>query len=370
MLDLKSKYPWIGAVALGVAVAVLSSVTLRILAPVLPPPPPGYKAANGKVYSFGYLATEAPKRAADAAKQLSHPEFAKAGAGLLAKAARSEDKDALLYEAAIKATGALLPAHDQNGTGCCVGDGSIGAVEVLDCIHAAISGNKYKPLSSAFQYGVCREIGKYPRNSEGATGHDAAIALAKVGTVDGESAGDDSSKPHPHADLAREWGRNGVPKQLKDIAKDHKIQSVSCVRTPEEARAALQNRYPLFICSDVGFEGGRNGFERDKDGFCYEGGQWPHCMYVCAYRADKRAFLVIQSWGPNVPPGPRTLNQPDNSFWIKWETMAKILRQGDSYAVSDHDGFPAQELPWFVQRKPERKSSELFARFNRMLSAN
>ena len=52
-------------------------------------------------------------------------------------------------------------------------------------------------------------------------------------------------------------------------------------------------------------------------------------MTICAYRADKRAFLVLQSWGENAPPGPKTLGQPDCSFWITWDACQRIVRSGD-----------------------------------------
>jgi hypothetical protein len=75
-------------------------------------------------------------------------------------------------------------------------------------------------------------------------------------------------------------------------------------------------------------------------------------MAVVGYRVDKRAFLVVQSWGKGNPSGPTSLDQPSNSFWITWDTMQRIARQGDSYALSAFTGFPARAIDFFVLAAP------------------
>jgi hypothetical protein len=71
-----------------------------------------------------------------------------------------------------------------------------------------------------------------------------------------------------------------------------------------------------------------------------------NCMCIVAYRADKRGFLIVQSWGQNTPDGPCVLGQPDNSFWAEWATVDRMLKEKDSFAVSAFDGFPARTIPW------------------------
>jgi hypothetical protein len=346
----------IGTVFLGVIIGVTTNLTNRVLEPVLPPPAKvgdGDGAPPGE--SFGYLKDIAPARAAAVLPTLKHAYFSDAGRKLM-QAPGAEDKDALLYKAADKVLGKTLPAHDQDGTGCCVGEGTSGAVELLDLVQIAMGGEfEFKPVSAAAVYSLAREAGGYLGTGDGSTGHDAAKAITTRGTVDCETAKDTNGvggTAQSHAQLAKKWGGSGgLPSELKEVAKKHLVKTASLVRTPEEARAALQNGYPIFVCSDVGFTGG-GGFKRDSEGFCHRGGNWSHCMYCCGYRADKKAFCIVQSWGPTTPSGSRTLGQPESSFWISWEDMAAIVRQGDSYAVSGHDGFPAQEINWIV-RAPE-----------------
>lgn len=310
-----------------------------------PEPPPAVPPAV--VGSFGWM----PQRVEAARAAFAPAEFSNAGRKLMQAA---EEKDALLYQAAIRVTGATLPAHDQNGTGCCVGEGWSGSVELLQCCEIALHDEpeEYKPVSAAAVYALAREVGGYLGSGDGSTGSDAAKAVSTLGTVDSETAKDDNTRPHPHADTAKKWGRTGLPKELKAVAKNHVVKSVALVRSADEIKVALQNGYPVAVCSNVGFEG-RGGFRRDEDGRCYRGGSWPHCMYVCGYRADKKWFCIVQSWGANSPSGPRTLGQPESSFWITSADMDTIARQADSYALSQHNGWPAQKLDWIVKGKPQ-----------------
>lgn len=310
--------------------------------PQAPRPPPAAAAPAG---SFGWL--NRPAEAARVRATLKSPDFAAAGGRRLMQA--TPEGDALLYQASIRVTGGTLPPHDQDGTGCCVGEGTAGAVNLLQCVEIALGGEaaEYKPVSSAAVYALSREVAGILGQGDGSYGSAAAKAIETLGTVDCETAQDDPTKPHPHAEMAKKWGRTGLPAALKAVAKKHLVKTASMVRSADEVKAALQNGYPVFICSNVGFEG-RGGFRRDDDGRCYRGGDWPHCMYVCGYRADKQWFCIVQSWG-KAPPGPRTLGQPESSFWISREDMDLIARQGDSFAVSGYDGFPAQRLDWIVR---------------------
>ena len=72
-------------------------------------------------------------------------------------------------------------------------------------------------------------------------------------------------------------------------------------------------------------------------------------MLWTAAREDKKWFLVEQSWGPNVPSGPLgDMDIPNNAFWIDWNVAARMLREQDSFALSNFQGFPAQRLDWYA----------------------
>ena len=271
--------------------------------------------------------------------RLPRPHFAAAASHL---AGTGAGKTVLLSDAAKKVKGAHLPAQQQP-RGTCVSRGWSRAVDYLECVQIAI-GNKaaeYKSVSHAYVYGTCREIGHDLSNQDGAVGAWAAQAVHDYGVITNDDAHD---KDAGYDDLAVEWGARGVPQPFKDLGKKHIVRTVSLVKTPEEARDALGNGYPLSVCSGQGFT-----MHRDSDGHCRPQGSWSHCMMWSAYRDDKRWFLVEQSWGQNTPDGPLgDLDIPDNAFWIDWDVAARMLAEEDSFALSSFDGFPAQTLTWLI----------------------
>lgn len=60
--------------------------------------------------------------------------------------------------------------------------------------------------------------------------------------------------------------------------------------------------------------------------------------------------LIWNSWGPSSNSGP---HYPDDmpppfrgsTFWVDADVLERMLRQGDSFAMSAYDGFPARLLP-------------------------
>ncbi len=270
---------------------------------------------------------------------LPHPTFAPAAPHLLQQAERSED-NALLWEACIKVTGAQLPAHKQS-IGCCTSEGWSSGVDYLQCVMIALRQMplEYRSISHAVFYGLGREVAHMLGGPDGCYGGAMAKASVQYGCVSNEDAHDSDTDDT----LAAEYGRRGVPQNLKELAHKHLVKTVSLVKSAEEAKAALLNGYPIPICSDQGFT-----MQRDADGHCRAQGSWAHCMCLIGYRADKRWFCILQSWGQNVPSGPTSLNQPDCSFWADWDVVDRMLRQEDSFAVSQFDGFPSQKLDWLI----------------------
>jgi intein/homing endonuclease len=60
-------------------------------------------------------------------------------------------------------------------------------------------------------------------------------------------------------------------------------------------------------------------------------------------RLNETLFLVINSWG-RWNSGPKVLDQPEGSFWIRESDAAGMLRQRQAYALSSFDGFPPQKV--------------------------
>lgn len=252
-----------------------------------------------------------------------------------------EGKSAFLWEAAIKLTGQHLPAQQQP-RGTCVSRGFSRAVDYVECVEIALLGEaeEYKAVSHSVVYGMAKEIGHDLSRQDGAVGAWAAKAVSQWGCCHNDEVGD---RDAGYDDLAVEWGYRGVPQKFKDLAKDNLIGAVTLVTTPEQARDALCNGYPISCCSGQGFS-----MTRDSEGYCRAQGSWAHCMMWSAYDDNKRRFCVEQSWGQNTPSGPLYLGQPDNSFWIDWDVAARMLRQQDSFALAKFSGWPARELDWNI----------------------
>jgi hypothetical protein len=143
--------------------------------------------------------------------------------------------------------------------------------------------------------------------------------------------------------LGAGWGGSGLPDKVLQLAKKHKIKTVSLVRTVEEARDALANGYGLSVCSSYGFSN-----KRDSKGFARVSGSWAHAMawIACDDTNGEPAFLVQNSWGKwNDGGHPSWGKIPDGSFLIHSDVAAGMLKQNGAYAFSEFDGFPLQKLP-------------------------
>jgi len=274
-------------------------------------------------------------------QSLPQPLFADAGDHLMDAPA----EDVFLWDAARRVTGGQLPAHDQDGVGCCVGEGFSSAVEYLQCVEIALGGEpeEFAPISSEAVYALSRvEIGGGRIFGDGSVGAWAARAVREFGLLPRRLIGPyDLTRFDPSR--AREWGRRGLPGNLEPEARRHPVRTVSLVRSFIEARAALAHGYPVAVCSDQGFT-----LERDADGFCAPRGRWGHCMCFIGATSEPRAGLCcLQSWGANVPSGPIGLgDHPAWAFWVDAGVADRMLRQGDSWALSAFDGFPARKLQW------------------------
>jgi hypothetical protein len=284
-----------------------------------------------------------PQAVAAVLQALPKPLFAESAGHLLAGPA----EDVFLWDAARRVTGGPLPAHDQDGVGCCVGEGFSSAVEYLQCVEIALGGESgvFEPIASEAIYALSRvEIGGGRVVGDGSVGAWAARAVREFGVLPRQRFSRyDLTQFDPAR--ARDWGRRGLPDNLEPEARRHPVRTVSLVRSFAEARAALAHGYPVAVCSDQGFT-----LTRDAGGFCSPLGRWGHCMcFIGATSRPRPGLCCLQSWGPKTPSGPIGLgDHPAWSFWVDAEIADRMLEQGDSWALSAFDGFPARKLQWMM----------------------
>jgi hypothetical protein len=272
------------------------------------------------------------------------PRFDVAAAHLLAE---PPPEAVFLWDACKKVTGGHLAAHDQDGVGCCVGEGFSSAVEYLQCVEIALGNEpeEYRPISSESVYGLSRvEIGGGRISGDGSTGAWAAKAVQDYGVLPRALIGDVDLR-HFSPQRARQWGDRGLPSDLEREARLHPVRTVSLVRSFAEARAAIAHGYPVAVCSDQGF-----GLKRDGDGFCPPLGRWGHCMcFIGAVGGSRPGLCCLQSWGPTTPGGPIGIgDHPACAFWVDAAIADRMLGEGDSWALSAFQGFPARRLDWVI----------------------
>ena len=257
------------------------------------------------------------------------PHLARSGAG----------QTAPLYKAFRDVNQGQYINYPAQTIGDCVSHGFGHGIDLLEAVQISVGqrNEEFKQTATEAIYGMARvDVGGQRGSfSDGAVGAWAAQAVTTLGTLPRDVVGPYDGR------RAKQWGANGVPRDLEEKAALHKVKTTSLVSTYEELEDALSNGYPVTVCSNQGFT-----LERDADGFCRPHGVWGHCMLIVGVRADQRpGACIFQSWGNDVPSGPLALDQPPNSFWADRDVVERMLAVQDSWSLSAFDGYPGQVLP-------------------------
>ncbi len=266
---------------------------------------------------------------------LRHPTFAQAAPHL---SGAGEGQTVLLYHAYKQVNGGIYIDYPAQTIGDCVSQGFGHGIDLLESVQIALGqkADSFKQTATEAIYGIARvDIGGGSIFGDGAVGAWGAKAVSTIGTVSRDVVGPYDGR------RAKLWGSQGVPADIKAKASQHKVKTVSLVSTYDELEDALANGYPVPVCSNQGFT-----LVRDADGFCQPQGTWGHCMLIVGIRAGSRpGACMFQSWGPDEPAGPLTLDQPSNSFWADREVVTGMLAMQDSWSISSFDGYPSRVLP-------------------------
>jgi hypothetical protein len=256
---------------------------------------------------------------------------------------------ALLYDAVQQVTGRWWP--NEQTIGDCVSHGAAQAVRTLMCVEIAIKGENEKWITDVatepIYAGSRVEIGGGQLGTrDGSIGAWGAQWIKEWGILLRQLYNPYDLTTYSGA-KARQWGRpeNGCPDILEPIAREHPVRTVSLVQSYEDARDLIANGYPITVASMVGFND-----TRDSEGFLRASGTWAHQMFFSAVDdAHRRPGLLCEnSWGPNWVTGPTRHSQPPGSFWVDVETVNRMFAQGDSWVVSNFEGYPAQKLDYML----------------------
>jgi len=277
-----------------------------------------------------------PREVERSLKSLPRPWFASEASHLFGTGA---DRTILLYKAFKDVNSGQYPEYPAQQIGDCVSQSFGHGVDLLEAVQIVLQNRPdlWVPTATEAIYGMARvDIGGLRDfEQDGAVGAWGARAVSTLGTLSRTLVGPYDGR------RAKEWGAKGVPPELAAKASAHKVRTCSLVSTYSQIEDALANGYPVTVCSPQGFSS-----QRDSDGFCLPQGIWNHAMLIVGVRADTRpGACFFQSWGPYVPVGPLVLDQPGNSFWVDRGIVEQMIGAGDSWSLSNFEGYPKQDLP-------------------------
>lgn len=264
-----------------------------------------------------------------------------------------EGKVVLLYVPHEKAFGGVAPDQVQ-ATGSCVGHGYNKGVQILRAVQDD-QGQRETDLNvlgvTEWIYFTSRVLvggGRLGRRP-GSLGSWAAEAVKKHGTLLRKVytvGGKKFDLTSYSGQREKDWARGNEPAVLEPIADEHPVGATALVTTWEAARDSISNGYPVPVCSRILFDD-----RRDSEGFAKPKGKGGHCTTLIAIDDDYKrpgGLLDFRSWGRNWCGGPRRHNQPEGTIWVDAEVLDKMLKEKDSYALSNFKGFKARTLNYNV----------------------
>jgi len=274
---------------------------------------------------------------------LARPTLAQAGPDLVL----DESRDVFLGQYLLK----VAPDWKRGAQkiGSCVGWGWSLSCDILAACDILLRGETESyggRVLEASVYAFSRVEVRGGRNlgGDGSYGGAAAKAVTNYGTLhygqnyDGVTFTDNSGSRE------KEWGRDGVPDRFEKFAAKHKVSSVALAKTFEDAARAIQNGYPVAVCSGMGFS------MTLRDGYMTPMGSWAHCQMAAGIRwKPEPAILVVNSWG-DCYSGTYDTNLPPqfqrSAGWVKAKDFTRMIGPGeDSFALSGYAGFPPRTLP-------------------------
>lgn len=156
-----------------------------------------------------------------------------------------------------------------------------------------------------------------------------------------------ASLPQYSGAVARQWGNMPGPSQdWVNIGKEHLVKAIAPVKTWDDYCQAIANGYPVTLASNVGFD-----MKVRSDGFHHYSTHWGHQLCGIGFDNDPSDpyGTILNSWGPDVHGVIKDFKTgetwPGGTLRVRRKDFEAIFAEGDSWAYSMFDGFPAQSLP-------------------------
>jgi hypothetical protein len=256
--------------------------------------------------------------------------------------------------------GSNIPTRNQ-GMDDCVGVAFASALEYLQCFQIVNNGRKekYAEISSESIYGLSRvEVGgKRGVNDVGSNGTWATGAIRDWGVLQRDTY-DGIDLVEYDAQIAARWGREGLPPELEQVARQHTVSNCTKIESYEQAANFIRSGYPVTVGTVQRFPSPAEGGTRDQNGFLQPNGPFNpegfgHCMLFIGVRVDPPGLCCLNSWG-DYPGGQYPdENMPKGAFWVSQQVATWMLTgtadwlggqprfASDAWALSLFEGFPS-----------------------------
>lgn len=257
-----------------------------------------------------------------------------------------------LWDAVVATHGKHLDNIPQQ-IGDCVSWAYSHACEYLICVEMKTGppGNEFHRLFPPYIYGTSRhQIGKDKVRGDGSCMAWAVQAGNQYGILRSDAEG----VPPYSGEIAREWGKQGPPKDLIEATKMYSVGSSSQVKSAIEVRDAICNGYPVpFGAGGIGWDRVVVKYNRLVG---IRSGSWSHAQCVIAYdgSGQEPLYCILNSWGPRAGGKSPVDGSPPGSYWINQRDMDYVAKQGDAFAISNFVGFQAREIDFKLTRKQEK----------------
>jgi len=252
-----------------------------------------------------------------------------------------EGKLSLPFKSLLKFDKSFGPSERQT-TGDCVAHATRNAIDITRAVEIDIKGEKEEFRTRGANEAI------YQSRGHRGQGMSCSQAARYVNQTGGLLIRKDYGSVNLSKYNSSLGANHKIPDDIyKSEAHKHPIETISNIRTVEEARDALANGYSMSVCSGYGFSS-----RRDSNGIAKRGSGWSHAMAWIACddtreRHNETLFLVQNSWGM-WNGGPKVHDQPDGSFWIREKDARGMLASGGAWVFSNVEGFPSRKIEWTI----------------------
>lgn len=242
-------------------------------------------------------------------------------------------------------------------TGSCVGNGGGQATWYLSAMENIRLGENIdcKLPFYLLPYGRSRYLSGFRGSGDGSTG----AAFAKAITTEGILPFDDAGLPQPQRGNGITWGKSveyswsdgsKISQTYLNKSKQFLVKSAARLNTSQDVWDSITNGYPCTIASNWGGQMRPTAQGNPAVLLNRRVTRWDHQMCVIGaweHPTLGRIFCILNSWGPDAH-GVPVDDSPPGSFWVLDADMNYIVAQGDSFAFSQFDGFPAQNPNYWL----------------------